>query len=53
MGDGVKGMNYGKLLGWTIATLSFGAALGYALAKDYRRALYWFFAGCITVVLTY
>jgi hypothetical protein len=40
-------MNYGKVLTSVIAVLSFLAAAGYAVAGDWRRAAYFFFAGCL------
>jgi hypothetical protein len=46
-------MNYGKILSWTIVILSFGASIGYAIAKEYRTAVYWFFAGCISATMSY
>lgn len=46
-------MNWGRVFGWTIATLSFGASIGYLFAKNYRLSLYWFFATCITVVVNW
>lgn len=46
-------MNYGKLLAYTSVALCLGASIGYALQKDWRRSLYYFFAACITVTVTY
>ena len=40
-------MNYGKAITWCIVILSVGAAVGYGVAGDYRKALYFFFAGCL------
>jgi hypothetical protein len=34
---------------WLMAAESFSAAVFYIFAKDWRHAMYWFFAGCITV----
>ena len=44
-------VNWGQIIAWAGVTLSVGAAIGYACVKDYRRALYFFFAFCITVVV--
>jgi hypothetical protein len=46
-------MNYGRLLAYTSVVLCFGACVGYAMVKDWRRSAYYFFAGCITVTVTY
>ena len=35
---------------WAGAGLALTSAIGYAFAKDWRRALYFFFGACITVV---
>jgi hypothetical protein len=42
-------INWGQVIAWAGALLSLGAAIGYAVAKDWRHALYFFFAFCITV----
>jgi hypothetical protein len=42
-------LNYGQLGAWAGAFLSLGSAIGYLAARDYRRALYFLFAFCITV----
>lgn len=34
-------MNYGKVLATVMIVLSVGACIGYALAGDVRRAVYW------------
>jgi len=44
-------INYGKMLTWTLVVLYFGAAIGYAVARDWRKASYFFFAGALTVTL--
>ncbi len=44
-------MNYGKLLAWVSVVLCYGACIGYWAAGDYKRSLYYFFAGCITIVV--
>jgi nitrate/nitrite transporter NarK len=49
----LSGVNWGQAGAWAGAFLSLGSAFGYALAKDYRRALYFFFAFCITCVVIY
>lgn len=46
-------MNWGKILGWAITALSLAASVGYLAVHDYRRALYYFFAACITATITY
>lgn len=43
------GLNWGQIFAWTGALLSLGSAVGYALAHDYRKALYFLFAFAITV----
>jgi len=42
-------LNYGQLGAWAGAFLSLGSAVGYTVAHDYRKALYFLFAFCITV----
>lgn len=44
-------MNYGYAISWLGAALSLGAAIGYACAHDWRKALYFFFAFCITATV--
>jgi hypothetical protein len=46
-------MNYGKMLGYTMAVVSIGACACYFLAGDVRRGLYWMFAAGITISVTY
>jgi len=46
-------MNWGTRLAWAGIILSLGAAIGYAIVKDYRRALYYFFAACITATVAW
>ena len=41
-------MNWGQIGGWAGALFALGTSVGYAYARDYRRALYFFFAFCIT-----
>jgi len=45
------GINWGEIMAWAGALLCFGSAIGYAVAHDYRRALYYTFAFAITVVV--
>lgn len=45
-------INWGKVFAWVLIVLMLACALGYALAKDYRKALYWFFAACVSVTVT-
>lgn len=45
-------MNWGKLFAWTICVLELAAAIGFACNKNWRLALYWFFAMALTIVLT-
>lgn len=52
-GETVIQVNYGKVFAYAQATLCFGASIGYALQQHPRMALYWFLAGCITIVVTY
>lgn len=40
--------NWGKVLAWSGVIQSAGAAIGFAYAKDPRRALYFLFAAAIT-----
>jgi len=47
----MKTLNYGKLFTWAGALLSFSACVGYLFARDWRRAGYFFFAGCLNVTL--
>lgn len=44
-------MNYGNVIAWVGAALSLGASIGYFAAKDYRNALYFLFAFCITATV--
>lgn len=44
-------MNWGTVIAWGGAFWSLAAAVGYAFAKDWRHALYFLFAFCITVVV--
>ena len=44
-------MNYGTLISWISVGLCAASSIGYYCAGDVRRALYFFFAGCITVTV--
>lgn len=44
-------INWGVVIGWSGVIQSAGAAIGYAFARDYRHALYFLFAACITLVV--
>ena len=44
-------MNWGARISWASVVLCLASSVGYWVAKDYRRALYYFFAACITVVV--
>lgn len=46
-------MNYGKALAIVSIIVSLGACVGYLLAKDYRRAVYWFSAATLTSSVTF
>lgn len=46
-------MNWGRILAWSTVALSVGASVGYLVIKDYRRALYYFFAACITATISW
>jgi len=46
-------VNWGQISGWAGALLSLASAIGYAYAHDWRRALYFFFAFCITATVVY
>ena len=58
-------LNWGEIGAWAGAGLCIVSAIGYAVAHDYRRALYYafakdwrhalyfLFAGCITIVVIY
>lgn len=43
-------VNWGQIIAWAGVTLSVGAAIGYAFARDYRHALYFALGAAITVV---
>ena len=45
------GINWGNIGAWAGIALSAVSAIGYAFAGDIRRALYFFFAVCITAVV--
>jgi hypothetical protein len=47
----LSGVNWGNVVAWAGAFLSLGSAIGYAFAKDYRRALYFAFAFAITITV--
>lgn len=44
--------NAGKLCGCAQVVLALAACLGYIIAKDSRRALYWLFVACIEATVT-
>ena len=44
-------LNWGEIGAWAGAGLCVVSAVGYAVAHDYRRALYYAFACAITVVV--
>lgn len=46
-------MNIGVILATGNIILNVGAAVGYTYAKDWKKALYWLAAACITTVVTY
>lgn len=46
-------MNWGQVIAWAGALLSLGSAVGYFVAKDYRKSMYFLFALCITVTVIY
>lgn len=45
-------MNIGKYIALGQMALCFGAAVGYAIVHDWRRAAYWLFAGGIGATVT-
>jgi hypothetical protein len=45
----LRGLNGGELVAWAGVLFSLGSAVGYAIAKDVRHALYFTFAAAITV----
>jgi hypothetical protein len=47
----MHGVNWGQINAWAGIALSTGAAIGYAFARDWRNALYFFFAACITTTV--
>lgn len=36
---------------WTMAVLSFGSSIGFAIAGEYKRAAYWFCVTLLDIVL--
>ena len=46
-------MNYGKALAILSIVISIGACVGYVVAKDYRRAVYWASAATLTTSVTF
>lgn len=42
-------MSAAKGIVWTSIVLALGASIGFALARDWRRAAYFFFSACITL----
>ena len=51
MAFNLSGINWGDAGAWAGAILALASAIGYAIAHDWRRALYFFFAACITLVV--
>lgn len=49
----LKGINWGDCIAWAGIALSIGAAIGYALAKDIRHALYFAFGAAITITVVW
>lgn len=45
-------INYGTILVLIMAVLSLGAAIAYALVRDWKRAAYWFLVMLLDIVLT-
>jgi uncharacterized protein (UPF0333 family) len=46
-------MNYGKLLSILIIVISCAIAIGYLIAGDYRRAIYWACAAGLNASVTF
>lgn len=46
-------MNYGKILAIVSIIVSVFACIGYLIARDYRRAIYWASAATLTASVTF
>lgn len=46
-------LNWGKALAIAMIILSVGASIGYFIAGDWKRGLYWLFAAGITSTVTF
>jgi hypothetical protein len=44
-------VNLGAMAAWAGVALNLASAIGYLIVRDYRRALYFFFAFCITATV--
>lgn len=49
----LHGVNWGFVGGWAGALLALGTSFGYLAMKDYRKALYFFFAFCINLTIVW
>ena len=47
----LSGVNWGNVASWGGVLFSLASAIGYAFARDWRNALYFFFAACITTTV--
>ena len=45
--------NMGRVFGLAQCVIAVAASIGYFVAKDYRRALYWSFVACIEATITW
>ena len=48
-----KTIAWGKTITWAGIALGIGASIGYLLAGDHRRALYFFLGACITATVAW
>lgn len=51
VGPGAR--NLGQISGWTMTFMCIVTAFGYALARDWRRALYFLFAAAINATVVF
>ena len=49
----MKHWNWGQIIGYISVVQCFGASIGYGIATDYRRMLYYYFAALITLTVVW
>jgi len=46
-------VNWGRVFAWGQVALCLAASIGYAFSRQHAKALYWFFAACISVTVIF